>query len=68
MKLYLEELTLTLACCLAAQKVLGWILFVILFPSIIWRIHAEEKLLMNNLENFADYQDKVRWHLFPKIW
>lgn len=65
---YLGELILVLACCLAAQSTLAWILFACLLPSLILRIRAEEHLLATNLESFTKYQAKVPWRLFPGIW
>ena len=52
--------------------VLGsWIGFGVmcLFPlAMAWRIVDEEKLLVQELEGYADYRRRVRWRMIPFVW
>ena len=52
--------------------VLGsWIGFGVmcLFPlAMAWRIKDEEKLLVEELEGYADYRRRVRWRMIPFVW
>lgn len=52
--------------------VLGsWIGFGVmcLFPlAMAWRIVDEEKLLVQELEGYADYRRRMRWRMIPFVW
>ena len=40
-----------------------------LFPlAMAWRIVDEEKLLVQELEGYADYRRRVRWRMIPFVW
>jgi protein-S-isoprenylcysteine O-methyltransferase Ste14 len=45
-------------------------LFVLLavLPALAWRLVDEERLLLRDLDGYADYQRKVRWRLVPFVW
>jgi len=47
-----------------------WGLFVIvlMMPALIWRLLDEEKFLVKNLQGYAEYKNKVKYHLVPFIW
>ena len=62
----------TILLFLAMPLVLGsWASFalMLLYPAVILvRIHHEEKLLETGLEGYRDYEQRVRYRLFPFIW
>ncbi len=62
----------TLLMFLAMPLVLGswWAVapFVGYVPVIVVRALDEEKLLTKELEGYADYCKRVRWHIVPLIW
>lgn len=64
--------TSTLLLFLAMPLVLGsWISFfvMLLYPvAIVLRILNEEKLLIEGLEGYAEYKQRVRYRLIPFIW
>ena len=64
--------TSTLLLFLAMPLVLGsWISFfvMLLYPvAIVLRIINEEKLLIEGLEGYAEYKQRVRYRLIPFIW
>lgn len=62
--------TILLFC--AMPLVLGsWISFalMLLYPAIlVRRIQSEEKILLEGLEGYADYRQRVRYRLIPFLW
>jgi protein-S-isoprenylcysteine O-methyltransferase Ste14 len=52
--------------------VLGsWWAFLVMLPYvpvIMGRIKDEENLLLDELEGYKEYTQKVRWKLIPHIW
>ena len=39
-----------------------------LIPALGWRLIDEERLLLRDLDGYAEYRRKVRWRLIPYIW
>ena len=39
-----------------------------MLASIVWRLLAEEKLLADQLSDYADYRARVRYRLLPLVW
>lgn len=42
-------------------------LFAVL-PALAWRLVNEERMLLRDLNGYADYRRKVRWRLIPLLW
>jgi protein-S-isoprenylcysteine O-methyltransferase Ste14 len=38
------------------------------FPVLVWRILDEEIFLRRNLPGYAEYMQRVRYHLVPRVW
>ena len=47
-----------------------WAVFVwiALLPALAWRLVDEERVLVRDLDGYAEYQRKVRWRIIPAIW
>jgi protein-S-isoprenylcysteine O-methyltransferase Ste14 len=41
---------------------------VALLLTLAWRLLDEERLLVRDLEGYAEYRRKVPWRLIPGIW
>jgi protein-S-isoprenylcysteine O-methyltransferase Ste14 len=39
-----------------------------ILPALAWRLLDEERVLVRDLEGYADYRRKVRWRLIPHLW
>ena len=64
--------TATIGMFLTMPIILGsWWAFLVMIPYvpvIMSRIKDEEILLLNELEGYSEYTNKVRWRLIPYIW
>jgi protein-S-isoprenylcysteine O-methyltransferase Ste14 len=38
------------------------------FPVLVWRILDEEIFLRENLPRYAEYMQRVRYRLVPRLW
>jgi len=65
---YAGDLPLVLGIPLALGSWWGLVVFALLIPAMVWRIHDEEKLLKKDLRGYAEYTRKVRYRLVPYIW
>ncbi|MGA7816918.1 methyltransferase family protein [Caballeronia sp.] len=66
--MYCGALPLLIGIPLALDSWWGLFVLVLVVPAIMWRLLDEEKFLQKNLEGYADYCQKVRYHLVPFIW
>jgi protein-S-isoprenylcysteine O-methyltransferase Ste14 len=66
--MYSGALLLVAAMPLALGSWLGVLLIVPFFPVLVWRILDEEKLLEKNLPGYAEYMQRVRYRLVPRMW
>jgi protein-S-isoprenylcysteine O-methyltransferase Ste14 len=64
---YLGELLMAAACFAAGPSLLAVTAWLLLMPGVVWRINAEE-LVLGRDEQYANYQQRVRWRLAPGIW
>ena len=64
---YLAELTMVLACGLAARRLLALWPVALVVVLVVARIRIEERLLAQSQGSDA-YQLKVRWRLIPGVW
>jgi protein-S-isoprenylcysteine O-methyltransferase Ste14 len=46
----------------------GLLVFLALLPALAWRLTDEERVLLRDLEGYADYRRKVPWRLLPGVW
>jgi protein-S-isoprenylcysteine O-methyltransferase Ste14 len=53
---------------LALGSYWGFVPLVGMLPFLIWRLLDEERFLALNLPGYAEYQNKVRHRLVPRIW
>ncbi len=64
---YLAELTMVLACGLAARRLLGLGPVALAVVLAVVRIIIEERLLVQS-QGYDAYQRQVRWRLIPGLW
>lgn len=65
--IYLAELVMIAACCVACSNTLIWLLFLMGIFAIVIRISFEEKILRQSAE-YLSYCSLVRFRLIPGIW
>jgi protein-S-isoprenylcysteine O-methyltransferase Ste14 len=53
---------------LALGSYWGLLAVVAMVPLLMWRLLDEEKLLINELQGYTEYQQQVRRRLVPYIW
>ena len=58
---------MSVACLLSAENIISLVIFVILVPSLIFRIKEEERLLMISAD-YQAYKSNVKWRLFSYLW
>jgi protein-S-isoprenylcysteine O-methyltransferase Ste14 len=66
--MYVGVIILMLATPLALDSWWALIPAVLIIPTIIIRILDEEETLISELTGYADYRQKVRYRLIPRIW
>ena len=66
--MYAGALLLVIFTPLALGSYWGLLVAVATFPVLVWRLTDEERFLTRNLPGYADYCQKVRYHLVPGVW
>jgi protein-S-isoprenylcysteine O-methyltransferase Ste14 len=66
--MYSGALLLLVAMPLALGSWRTVLLIVPFFPVLVWRILDEEIFLHENLPGYADYMQRVRYRLVPRVW
>ena len=66
--MYASALLYLLGTPLALGSYWGLLSFVSLIPLLIWRLIDEEQVLARELEGYAQYQQRVRFRLVPRVW
>jgi protein-S-isoprenylcysteine O-methyltransferase Ste14 len=66
--MYLGGILLFLGTPLLLGSAYGVIIGLVMLLLLAGRIIGEEKMLVNELEGYADYQKKVKYRLFPFVW
>jgi protein-S-isoprenylcysteine O-methyltransferase Ste14 len=61
-------LFLFVGMCLALGSWWDFLVFLLIVPTLIWRIFDEEKLLARELPGYLGYRNKVRHRLIPFLW
>ncbi len=64
---YLFELVMVTACCLASPSWGRCLVLGLASVSLIWRVRAEEALLATSQE-YRSYLASTRWRLLPGVW
>jgi protein-S-isoprenylcysteine O-methyltransferase Ste14 len=65
---YTGALFAAIASPLALGSWLSAFIAPVALAGLVWRILAEEKLLLRELPGYADYARRVRWRLVPGVW
>ena len=66
--MYAGALLLLVAMPLALGSWWSVLLLVPFFPVLVWRILDEEIFLRENLPGYAEYMQRVRYRLVPRVW
>ena len=66
--MYTATVFLFLSIPLVLGSWIGFAAFVPFIPVLMMRAIEEEKLLVQELNGYADYQQKVKWRLMPFVW
>lgn len=66
--MYAAALLMLLGIPVALGSWWGALVLAALVPALGWRLIDEERLLLRDLDGYAEYRRKVRWRLLPYIW
>jgi protein-S-isoprenylcysteine O-methyltransferase Ste14 len=66
--MYAAALLLFLGIPIALGSWWGVLVVTLLLPVLAWRLIDEERVLLRDLEGYADYRRTVRWRLIPGLW
>ena len=66
--MYAAALLMMAGIALALGSWWGALVWAALLPALAWRLIDEERVLLRDLDGYADYRRKVRWRLIPRIW
>jgi protein-S-isoprenylcysteine O-methyltransferase Ste14 len=66
--MYAAALLMMLGIPLALGSWWGVLVWIALLPALAWRLLDEERVLLRDLEDYAEYRRKVAWRLIPYIW
>jgi len=66
--MYLSMLAFFFGSALALASYWALIPAALMIPTLAVRLLDEEKTLLRDLPGYAEYTQKVRWHLIPGIW
>ena len=66
--MYAAALLMLLGIPIALGSWWGALVLLALIPALGWRLIDEERLLLRDLDGYAEYRRKVRWRLIPYIW
>jgi protein-S-isoprenylcysteine O-methyltransferase Ste14 len=65
--MYTAALVMFLGMPLSLGSWWGALVMVALLPTLAWRLLDEERVLLRDLNGYAEYRRKVRWRLIPLI-
>jgi protein-S-isoprenylcysteine O-methyltransferase Ste14 len=66
--MYAAALLMLLGIPVALASWWGLLVFAFILPALAWRLVDEERVLVRDLDGYADYRLKVRWRLAPGLW
>lgn len=66
--MYATAILMLLGIPLALASWGGILVLVALLPALAWRLIDEERVLLRDLQGYAEYRSKVRYRLIPYVW
>jgi protein-S-isoprenylcysteine O-methyltransferase Ste14 len=66
--MYAAALLLLAGIPIALGSWWGLVVLVAILPALAWRLLDEERVLLRDLEGYADYRRLVRWRIIPRVW
>jgi protein-S-isoprenylcysteine O-methyltransferase Ste14 len=66
--MYAAALLMFLGIAIALGSWWGMAVLAAVLPALAWRLVDEERVLLRDLNGYADYRRKVRWRLIPLVW
>jgi protein-S-isoprenylcysteine O-methyltransferase Ste14 len=66
--LYLGCLLMMLGAPLMIGSLFGLIISLVALPALIYRIIGEEKMMLEELDGYKEYMEKVKYRLIPLVW
>jgi protein-S-isoprenylcysteine O-methyltransferase Ste14 len=66
--MYASALVYLIGTPLALGSYWGFAAFALMFPFLLLRLIDEERLLKRELPGYAEYQERVRYRLIPRVW
>ena len=66
--MYSATLLLFLSMPIVLGSPFSFAIMLVYLPIIVKRIRNEEEVLVDGLEGYAEYMDRVRWRLAPHVW
>jgi protein-S-isoprenylcysteine O-methyltransferase Ste14 len=66
--MYAAALLMLLSIPIALGSWWGVLVLVAILPALAWRLVDEERILVRELDGYAEYRRKVRSRLIPYIW
>jgi protein-S-isoprenylcysteine O-methyltransferase Ste14 len=66
--MYAAALVMLLGIPVALGSWWGVLVLAAILPALAWRLVDEERVLVRDLDGYAQYRRKVRWRLIPFVW
>lgn len=66
--MYAGGLVMFLGIPIALGSWWGLAIVAVMVPALLWRLFDEERFLAKNLPGYAEYQQRQRYRLIPRIW
>ena len=66
--MYATALLMLLGIPIALGSWWGVLVWIALLPALAWRLLDEERVLLRDLDGYADYRQGVRYRLIPFVW
>jgi protein-S-isoprenylcysteine O-methyltransferase Ste14 len=66
--MYAAALVMLLGISPALGSWWGLPVMIAILPALIWRLTDEERFLVQNLQGYGEYREKVRYRLLPLVW
>jgi protein-S-isoprenylcysteine O-methyltransferase Ste14 len=66
--MYAAALLMLLGIPIALGSWWGVLVLIAILPALAWRLLDEERVLLRDLEGYADYRRRVRFRLIPFLW
>ena len=66
--MYAGGLVMFLGIPIALGSWWGLAIVAVMVPALLWRLFDEERFLAKNLPGYAEYQQRLRYRLIPRVW